>query len=78
MNNITLDKFLDAVKNLSPIDFLGLATYLGVKCYTDEEEKTPKSAEQLLYEAALAYTVLSRADRRALLKLIKEARMHGN
>ena len=75
---INLDKFLEAVKELSPIDFLGVATYLKVNCYEDEERKNPKSAEMLLYEVAVAYTELPRADRRALLKLIKEARMHGN
>lgn len=77
-NNQNLDKFLAAVRNLSPIDFLGLATYLGVSLYEDDEKKVPKTAETLLYESTEAYTKLSRTDRRALLKHIKEANMHGH
>ena len=75
---INLNKFLEALQELSPIDFLGVATYLKIDCYEDEERKNPKTAEMLVYEVAVAYTELSRADRRALLKLVKEARMHGN
>jgi hypothetical protein len=73
MEHLNIDKFLAAVSKLSPIDFIGLATYLGVNCYEDEEKKTPKTGEVLLYEATLKYAELPRRERRALLKHIKEA-----
>lgn len=70
-----IEKFLKNIVKLEPVEFLGLATFLGVKLLGGDGE--PKDFTQLLKELMEKYERLERRKRRDLEKLIRGGKINA-
>lgn len=66
-----LQKFILQVSKLEAIEFLGLLKIFNIDIVNNDEEKTPKKFEELLSEVIDKYIMLSRTQRRNIMKIIK-------
>ena len=60
-------KFLEKVCKLKPVEFAGLAISMGIKIYSDDENKEPRDAYDILKELVEKYMAMPRKQRRNLL-----------
>lgn len=66
-----LQNFILQVSKLEAIEFLGLLKIFNIDIVNNDEEKTPKKFEELLSEVIDKYIMLSRTQRRNIMKIIK-------
>lgn len=60
-------EFLKKTSKLNPVQFAGLAKFMGVKLYNDEDHKDARDAYEILEEIMERYAALPRRERRTLL-----------
>lgn len=65
-----IDKFIDLIVKLEPIEFMGLARVLGVKLNEDDK---PRDFEPVFAEVLERFSKCNRTRRHELLKLVKTA-----
>ena len=70
---IGIERFQRQLLELEPVEFLGVATILGVKVVSENEEKTPLSFEEVFVNLLESYRRLSRRKRKNLHRLLEAA-----
>ena len=70
-----LQKFIFAVSKLDTLEFIGLVKVMGIEIFNNDEEKTPKKFEDLMSDIIDKYILLSRTQRRTIMKIVKMANL---
>lgn len=64
-------EFLELITKCSPVEFLGVATMTRVAILN--EDKTPKTFDQILTEVLEVFEKMNRATKRRILRIVREA-----
>ena len=66
-------KFLSVVSKLEPIEFMGLIRIFNVDIFLKDEQKTPKTFEQIFSEVMDSYISASPLQRKNVMKILNAA-----
>lgn len=72
MNMNTRNLNMDLIKDLEPVEFLGLARVLNVRL---EQDGAPRDFYEILEEMRARFSALKRKPRRQINKMLKEVNM---
>ena len=64
-------EFLELITKCSPVEFLGVATMTRVAVLN--KDKTPKTFDQILTEVLESFEKMNRAQKRKILRIVREA-----
>lgn len=66
-------KFLLTVSKLEPIEFMGLVRIFNIDIFLENEQKTPKTFEQIFSDVIDSYVAASPLQRKNLMKILNAA-----
>ena len=66
-------KFLLVISKLEPIEFMGLVRIFNVDIFLKDEQKTPKTFEQIFSEVMDSYISASPLQRKNVMKILNAA-----